>query len=195
MSLLAVAPCQAQDNLLNESGTSILADVYGTATGPEALTVSWSVVENTPGVYTYTYIIDNPPGDVLLPGSFDPGLPESVDSFAVSFNAAAPGAVVPNTLNGGSHTHDLGSAGLSWSMPSVDAGTNSPPLSFQSDDAPTMGNASASDANPPSPWSSSPDGDQVPVPNVPDSTNTAALLAGALLLLLPGMRKKASPSS
>jgi hypothetical protein len=52
--------------LLNESGTSALADVFGTSTGPEALTVSWSVVENASDVYTYTYSLNNPAGDVLL---------------------------------------------------------------------------------------------------------------------------------
>jgi hypothetical protein len=54
-----------------------------------------------------------------------------------------------------------------------------------------MGNASASDDNPPSPWASSPDGQPVPIPNVPDSMNTMALLAGTLPLFLFVMKKNA----
>jgi len=193
--LLTIAPCQtAQAQLLNESGASILADVNGTTTAPEALTVSWSVVENASDVYTYTYIINNPAGDILLPGSYASGAPEIVDSFALSFNAAAPGAVVSGPT-GGLVADNLGSAGLFWSIyPVVDAGTNSGPLSFDSEDAPMMGNATASDDSPPSPWASSPDGQPVPIPNVPDSMNTTAPLAGTLLLLLPGMKKKAGVS-
>jgi hypothetical protein len=184
----------AQANLLNISGTSTLADVNGTATPPEALTVSWSVVENVSSVYTYTYVINNPAGDVLLPGSYAPGLPEIVDSFTVDFNAAAPGALVSGPT-GAIVDLDLGTRGLFWFIaPPIAAGASSGPLSFTSDDAPTWGNASAADANPPSPWSSSPAGQPVPVPSLaaPDSFSTAALLAGMLPLLALGLRKKAS---
>jgi len=190
--ILTVIPFQtAQASSLNISGISVLADVNGTTTAPEALTVSWSVVENASEVYTYTYIINNPAGDSLLPGSYAPGASEIVDSFTLSFNAAAPAAVVSGPT-GGLVAANLGSAGLFWFIyPVVDAGASSGPLSFESDDAPMMGNASASDDNPPSPWASSPDGQPVPIPNVPDSMNTMALLAGTLPLFLFVMKKNA----
>jgi hypothetical protein len=91
-----------------------------------------------------------------------------------------------------------GAEGLFWFIfPVIQPGTSSGPLSFQSDDAPTFGDASASDDNPPSPWASSPDGQRVPVPltRAPDAMSTAFALAGAVLCLAAGMRKNTSLSS
>ncbi|MGD0812309.1 MAG: hypothetical protein ABSA83_01785 [Verrucomicrobiota bacterium] len=192
--LLTVLLCRtAQANLLNESGTSILADVNGTTTGPEALTVSWSVVENPSDVYTYTYTVNNPAGDVMLPGSPNPGSPEIVDTFDVTFNASVPGAVLSGPT-GGLIAENQGTSGLSWFMSPVVAGTNGGPLSFQSDDAPILGNASATDDDPPSPWTSVNGGQQIPVPmtSIPDAMSTAAPLAGVVLLLAAGLRKRTS---
>jgi hypothetical protein len=202
--LLPGLPCQTAQaqGLLNESGTSVLADSFGTAAGPEALTVSWWVVESTSGIYTYTYIVNNPSGDVLLNNNGTPTVtPEIVDSLALDFDATLPGAVVSGPT-GGNGAYNFGAFGLYWDLSPgvVLAGASSGPLSFESDNPPMPGNASASDDNPPSPWSSYPDGQQVPVPDgpgmVPEPT-TAALLALAALLLPPfrsTVRKKAGSS-
>lgn len=181
--LLTVVPClTSHATLINQSGTATLADVDGATTPPEALTVSWSVVENPSAIYTYTYTISNPSGDVLIPPNSGS---EIVDSFVLHFNSTIPGAVVSfNDATG------LGASGLAWFFSPVAAGSSSGALSFQSDDPPTMGDASASDDNPPSPWA----GDQLPVPTtVPDSMSTVALLAGMVLLLpiCSSLREKA----
>jgi hypothetical protein len=183
--------------LLDMTGTSILADANGTTTGPEAITVSWSVVEDPLDVYTYTYTINNPAGDVMLPGSPNPGSPEIVDSFGVTFDASAPGAAVSGPT-GSLFEENVGTGGLFWFIyPVIEPGTSSGPLSFQSDDAPTFGNASATDDNPPSPWTSINGGQEVPVPmtSVPDAMSTAGPLAGVALLLAAGSRKKNSLST
>jgi hypothetical protein len=190
--LLGGSLCQtSQAVLLNESGTSVLADVLGANTGNEALTVDWSVVENASLIYTYTYTIYNPSGDVQLPGSASPGSPEVVDAFTVGFDTTVPGAFLSGTQTGGVLDQNNGVGGLTWIMSAVPAGGNSGPLSFESLLLPTMGDANAADANPPSPWASNPDGQEVPIPGataVPDSMNTMAALAGALLLL-PALRR------
>jgi hypothetical protein len=167
------------------SGTATLADSLGDNTPPEALTVAYSVTEDTVSdIFTYTYTVNNPANDVVLAGP-QAGQPEIVDAFIADFNDTAPGAVIAGSIVGGNGGFTLDGSGVEWAMvfPTVAPGTNSGPLSFESYDAPTMGNAAATDANPPSPWNSSPDGQPVPVPSTPDSTNTAALLAGMLLLL------------
>jgi hypothetical protein len=204
---------QAQ-GLLNESGESILADALGTATGPEALIVSWSVVENASDIYTYTYTVNNPSGDVRLNNKGRPtSTREIVDSFSVDVNTRVPGAYLPGSQIGGSYQQNNG-VDLKWYFGDVEPGHNSGPLSFESYLPPTPGDANAADANPPSPsfsipdgqnsslpwcsigdgkkppspWSSIPDGQQVPVPGpligVPEPT-TIALLALTALLLLP----------
>ena len=69
----ALAPATQAQSTLIESGNSVLADVFGVNTGPEALNVFWFVIENNnAGMYTYAYNLYNPVGDVALPGS---GLP------------------------------------------------------------------------------------------------------------------------
>jgi hypothetical protein len=148
-------------------------------------------------VYTYTYTINNPAGDVMLPGSPNPGSPEIVDSFGVTFDASAPGAAVSGPT-GSLFEENVGTGGLFWFIyPVIEPGTSSGPLSFQSDDAPTFGNASATDDNPPSPWTSINGGQEVPVPmtSVPDAMSTAGPLAGVALLLAAGSRKKNSLST
>jgi len=173
--------------LLNESGTSILADAFGTATGPEALTVSWSVVESVSLVYTYSYVVNNPLGDVLLNNNGSPtSNPEIVDAFGVGFNTTVPGAYIMNSQTGGTSDQNNGTGGLFWSFTAIQPNTSSPILSFQSDLPPTQGFADAQDANPPSPWSSFPDGQTVPIPAVPEPATTALLaLTMTSLLLLP----------
>jgi hypothetical protein len=187
------ARCQTGNNagLLDISGTSSLADAFGTATGSEALSVNWSVVENPSLVYTYSFTIQNPAGDVLLNNNGSPtSTPEIVDAFSVGFNTTVPGAFIAGSQTGGLSQQNNGVDGLFWTFAAVDAGTNSPTLSFESDLPPTLGNACAQGANPPSPWSSVPYGQQDPVPqtatqDVPDSATTFTLLAAVLLLLVP----------
>jgi hypothetical protein len=109
--------------------------------------------------------------------------PEIVDTFEVGFDATLPGAYVMGTQSGGVFDQNNGASGLTWSFNAVQAGSASPVLSFESDLPPVMGNANAQDANPPSPWSSFPNGQQVPVPgNVPEP-GTAALFMTSLLSL------------
>jgi hypothetical protein len=185
--LLSALLCQtAQASIIMvETNTAILADAFGSTSSPEAITIGYSVTENTVSdVYTYTYTVNNPAGDVLLTGP-NVGKPEIVDLFAVDFGAAVPGAVIPGSILGGTAGKILGGDSVEWALltPNVAAGTSSAPLSFQSLFAPTLGNASAMDANAPSPWDSYPDGEQVAVPNVPDSASTMTLLAGMMLLL------------
>ena len=168
----------AQAVLLNESGTSILADSLGINTGPEALPISWSVVESANLVYTYTYTVNNPLGDVVLDNTGLPTLtPEPVDAFSVGFDTTVPGAYIAASQTGGVFDENNGPVGLFWLLGSVNPGTSSGPLSFLSDLPPTLGNANAQDANPPSPWSSYPDGQQVPVPLTVPEPGTWVLVA------------------
>jgi hypothetical protein len=167
------------------SGTATLADISGNASGSEAITVNYSVSESD-GVYTYSYVLNNPIGDVLLNenGSLS-SIPEIVDAFSIGFNANGSGACSFGSQAGGIIDQDNGIGGLFWSFAAVKPGASSPTLTFESDSPPIFGNANALDANPPSPWSSVPHGQQIPVPEVevPDSTSTLALLGGGVLLL------------
>jgi hypothetical protein len=67
------------------SGTAQLADVLEVDTGPESLTVSYSV-NLVGGIYTYAYTVANPVGDVILAPAQGAGNPEIVDAFSVAFN-------------------------------------------------------------------------------------------------------------
>lgn len=189
--LLPGLPCQTAQaqGLFNETGASVLADAFGTASGPEALNVSWSVVENASDVYTYTYTVNNPSGDVVLNNNGTPtSTPEIVDAFSVGVNTTVPGAYVPSSQAGGSSQQNNGVNGLFWSFAAVPAGSASPALSYESDLPPTQGDAVAQDSNPPSPWSSLPYGDTVPVPDSPivvHEPTATVLLALTALLLLP----------
>jgi hypothetical protein len=184
LSVLSVIPFQPAQAGVVASGTATLADSVGTASGPEALTVDYQV-DLSGGIYTYTYTVNNPAGDSLLPPNQGP---ESVDQFSLDFNAAVSGAVLAGSMGGSNTTtFDNGNFGLEWLFTTpLAAGTSSDILSFESDYAPTLGNATASGgANGPSPWTASPDGTLVALPgkSVPDSTFTMTLFAGALLLL------------
>jgi hypothetical protein len=186
-ALLSGALCPTARGALVLSGMATLADSAGTATGPEALTVNYSV-NLTSGVYTYSYTVYNPVGDVQLGGSGSPGSGEVVDAFSVGFNTMLPGAYTGSPASAPVPQNDLAS-GLFWTFTPVAPGDFSPTLSFYSTLPPTLGNANALDANPPSPWSSNPDGQQVPVP-VPEPTT---LIVGGLLLVpfLRTMKTKA----
>ena len=174
---------QAQEVLLNTSGSSVLADALGANTGPEAITVFWSVVENVSSVYTYTYSVSNAVGDVVLDNHGNPtSTPEIVDAFSVGFDTTQPGAYIMNSQQGGLYDANNGSAGLFWAFAGINPGTVSGPMSFQSDLPPVSGNANAQDRNPPSPWSSNPDGQPVPVPGAVPEPPATILLALASLL-------------
>jgi hypothetical protein len=198
--LLSGLPGQTAPATQVMSGTATLADAFGTAEAnptDEDLTVSY-LVTLASGVYTYSYTVNNPSGDVLLNGDGSPTtIPEVVDAFSVAFDTTVPGAYLASSqAGGGSGDQNNGVNGLFWSLAAVEPGSDSGPLSFESDLAPTWGNANASDANLPSPWASIPYGQEVPVPNIPESTATITLLAGVLLLLPSGSatRKKAGSS-
>jgi hypothetical protein len=187
--LLSALLCQTVQATLGPggsiSGVSVLADIQGTATGSEALTVDWSVSESLlGGVYTYSYTVNNPLNDVLLGGT-NAGAGEIVDAFGVSFHTAGADVL---SITGGSEG-GASPKGVGWELesPTVAAGTNSGPLTFTSDLPPQAGNASANDSDPPAPWSTFPNGTPVPVPGngslVPDATDTMTLLAGMMVLL------------
>jgi hypothetical protein len=183
-----------------DTGTSYLSDVLGSGPGsPESLLVNWSVQESMSGVYSYSYNVYNPPGDIQLPGSVSPGSPEIVDYFSVNFNANFPGALVAGP-SGGLYNANNGPTGLAWFFAPVQAGTTGPTLTYSSDLPPIFGNANASDANPPSPWSSSPGGQEVPIPaavlnnTVPEPATAGLLGLGGVLLTpyLTSLRRKFS---
>lgn len=180
---------QAQAVLVSY-GTSILADVFDTSSGPEALTVSWFVIEDqNSGLYTYSYNVNNPAGDQELNLQGQPnGIAETFNSFQVSFNASLPGAVVDMTTPSNGTVTDSGTAGLAWTFPSVNPGSSSPLLAFQSTLPPSSTAAGVGGgAIPPSPWSSVPAGQPVaaPAPKVVPEPGTTALLVLAAILVWP----------
>jgi hypothetical protein len=176
----------ANAGLLNESGISALAYSNGTGTSPasEELTVNWSVIETAPGIYDYSYTVNNPMDDVIIAS----GLPEEVDAFSVTFNTATligspAGGVFPSPF--------VAPTGVEWLLGAIPAGSSSGPYTFVADAPPKWGDAAASDQQAPSPWNSIPNGQPVPVPS-PDSASTVALLGGALALLTIGRRRLCS---
>jgi hypothetical protein len=181
---------QAQSEVIT-SGTSTLAPtvmpVGGFGSNPqEYLVVTWSVTENTiSDVYTYSYDVKNPAGDVVLNNNGTlTTAPQTVNNIEATFNTTVLGAVLgtPPTPSGGGYVQ-VTSVGISWTFPAVNPGGVSALLTFTSDLAPGMGTASAN----PAPWAStSPNGQQVPVPiplATPEPTTTALL--GLVLLLVP----------
>jgi hypothetical protein len=189
---------QAQSTLI-EQGTSSLGDVFLVNTGSEALTVSWFVVENTSSdLYTYAFNVNNPSGDVQLNNDNTPYIspitkttvPETFNSFSLTFDTTIPGAFVSGTQPVGGSLVNNGSTGLTWNFPAVSPGSSTALLAFQSDLAPGLGsaagNASAGGgATPPSPWSSIPAGQPVPVPRAAPEPEITGLLALTALVLLP----------
>ena len=165
-------------------GTSILADSFGVNSGPEALPVLWAVSENAAGIYTYAYQVYNPSGDVLLNNNGSPTTtPEIVDAFSVSFDTTNPSLYIPGSQSAGAGNQVNGTSGLFWTFGAVNPGGSSPVLSFESLEPPAPGNANAQDANPPSPWSSNPSGQEVPVP-IPEPASMTLLTLTALSLLV-----------
>jgi hypothetical protein len=177
------------------SGSSILGDFPGDNIASEQLTVDWTVSESlVGGIYTYSYDVYNPPGDVLLG---NPGTSEIVDIFSVTLprglntTQANVANVTGGSGTGGNPNNGINLADVYWNLenPTVAAGTNSGNLTFTSTLPPSAGDATASDDAPPAPWSSvSGDGQTVPVPGdgdftVPDTASTLTLLGGMMLLL------------
>lgn len=178
--LLSGLLSQTAEASLIYSGVSTLAASVHANCPSEDLSIYWSV-DLTSGVYTYTYNVFNPVGDVVLDNAgHRTSTPEVVVDYSVAFTTTIPGAVLPASQIGGFYRQNNG-VGLKWYFSEVAPGDFSGPLSFESYLPPALGNANAMDANPPSPWSSTPPtGQQVLVPGVPEPTT---LLAGMLLLL------------
>jgi hypothetical protein len=165
----------------NAMGTAYLSDTLGSGpTSPETLTVSYLVTE-TANVYTYNYTINNPVGDVLLNMGLPTSTPETVAQFSVAFDTTVPNAYLSGSETGGTLAFQEAATTLAWTFIPVNPGSSTT-VTFQSDWAPTLGNANASDGSAPSPWASNPFGQQVPVP-VPEPPTAMTLLAGFLLLL------------
>ena len=180
-ALILVQQARAQLTL-DTPGISTLGS---SSTPGNLITVNWEVSTTLNlGVYTYEYQVVNPPTDTT-----------SVDFFNVSFNASSGGNVL--TTGGGLFSQSVAGVGVDWLTPEVDAGSSTPALNaagvlyFTSPLPPTLGNANAQDMNPPSPWAStSPGGQQVPVPEVPEP-GTWVLVAIGLLGALTIRRRKA----
>lgn len=156
-----------------EFGVSTLGSGAPSTLG-DVVTVFWGVNLNL-GVYSYSYQI------------YDTSASDTVDVLTVGFNTIAPGALTV----GGNYTYTT-PGGVTWvGFTPVDIGGTSGILSFNSLLAPVLGNATATDStSPPSPWASIfPDGQQVPVPLVPDGGATVMLL-GAALSTLGLLRRK-----
>ena len=178
--------------LLNETGTTILAPVIaptgGYALNPqEYLSVGWSVSENASDIYTYSYTVSNPGGDVLMTDSGGlTATPEIFETFGVGFDTTAPGAYISGT-EAGSPNELVGANDLTWFFsPSIPAGSSAATVSFQSYLPPVPGGGDAEDSAPPSPWSQDLTlGEALPVPGgspVPDGMSTALLGLPSLLL-------------
>jgi hypothetical protein len=133
-----------------------------------SIPVAYQVFDNS-GVYTYDYEVSNPAGDSA-----------AVLSFSVGFNSTTPGALVA----GGNGANNSG-LGVIWNPTIVLAGDTSSTLSFLSDEAPIMGNASVNGTlNPPGPWGSTSDpSTEVPVPSPVPEPEVTSLLSLAMLLL------------
>jgi hypothetical protein len=194
--LMSGVPCQMAhaQSLLNQPGTSVLAPsvtpIGGFASNPqEYLSVAWLVTENGSGVYTYSYTVQNPAGDVLLTaGGGLTATPEIYDAFSADFDTTIPGAYVPASQTGGVF-QQVNTVDLAWFFnPSVAAGTVGPTVTFESDLPPVLGNASAEGAIP---WSSlSPGGQEIPIPSSVPEPTTLVLFTLAALLFFPFPRQR-----
>jgi hypothetical protein len=157
---LCIQPARAI-SILSGSSDLTSATVLG-----NKIIIDWDV-DLTGLIYTYSYEIINPLGN--------PVPTTDVHAFSVSFDTTpvgmvllAPGAIVFPTS-------------VFWAPLSVTPGSSTT-VFFTSLYGPTMGNANAQDAVPPSPWASTHlGGEEVPVPHVPDGGITLALLGFALV--------------
>lgn len=176
-------------------GTVAMADSLGANSGPEALSLQWSVYYNSVGnFFTYFYSVNNPSGDIVLnpDGSpFSPTTPEAIDTFTVDFNASLPGMVIS-----GNQTYNNGAAGLEWVFNNgVGPGANTGLLSFESNYGPGPAASGSAGANnvlggsPPAPWTTTPTG-QIAIPRVAPEPGTVALLVtGASAFLFRKTRR------
>lgn len=192
---LITQPTTAQGQL-NISGTSILSPsflptgVLGsgyTAYPEEYPTVLWKVVENS-GVYTYTYTVNDPTGDVQLniPSGTLTSNPETVDSFQLSFDTTSSGYVAGSQAGGAGTTtlNNDQTGGLFWGFNPISPSSSSPTLSFLSTLPPVFGYAEASDSVSPSPWVSNPgETPNALLPMPAPEPSTMALLVGALVFM------------
>ena len=169
---------------LNTPGSSFLAS---SAAPGNKITVDWEVSTHlNPGFYTYEYQVINAP-EGTSPTT-------SIDFLNVGVN---PAFVI---AHGGGNFSQVVAGGVDWFPPPIPNGGSSPALNtpgvlyFTSLLPPDWGNAVAQDSNPPSPWQSFPNGQQVPVPvtyrvSVPDGGLTLGLL-GLAMMGIEGLRRK-----
>lgn len=158
--------------------TVYTSDLGSSSSPGNLIQINWEVSTALgPNVYLYEYQVVNPPTDTT-----------TVDFFNVSFNAI-PGLNVLAS-GGGLFSQIVPGTGVDWNFGPLQPGTSTGALNpsgagalwFTSPDAPTLGNANAQDSNPPSPWAStSPGGQQVAIPNVPDGGLTVAFVGFALV--------------
>lgn len=155
----------AQAQTVISNGTATLASVDNVTA--DEVSVAYTVTDNS-GLYTYDYIVQAPNS-------------ASVSSFNVGFDGESY-TVVPGSVNGGTFGQEVTGIGVDW-LVSIPAGGHSGTLSFESYEAPTVGNGNANgNPSPPAPWASTyPGGEHLPVP-IPEP-GTTSLLAMALLAL------------
>jgi len=182
--MLFGALCQTSQaqSILIESSDAVLASANGVAA--DDITVDYTVTQDTSSkLYTYTYDFSNPTSTALIE-SFNVGFDATPANAATDISGTQTGtgrAVVPQ---------NNGPVGVTWLLfvqPSQSAN-----LSFESTDAPILGNGNAGGSDTESesaaPWASSPDGTQLAVPEttsiVPEPGITALIAAGLLMLAL-----------
>lgn len=194
-SSLICGTADAQSTLV-ESGTSYLADIFQSgSTSPETLNVSWWVLQNqSSGIYTYGFNVLNPVGDQGLNNNNTPnGIPETFDSFTISFNVGAITGYFQATPPAGGTVQNNGANGLNYTFPPVAPGQWSPLLAFQTVNGPTLGNASADGGGiPPGPWNDVLNNSPVPVPvrsTIPEPTSLALLSLTAVGFLGRRLRR------
>lgn len=168
-------------------GNTYLMDSAQVSSLSEQIQVFYSVILQASGLYEYSFNLLNPAGDVELPGAPNPGAPQYVGSFQLSFDATVPGAYLFGSAPVGGTLQNNGNLGLTWTFPAVAPGSYSPPLVFDSSLAPGIGSASASGgAIPPGPWTGISD---ISVPHASPEPGTTALLVLGGTFFAPRIRR------
>jgi len=171
-SPMARANLYVVDSSANDMSSAQTSSMPSTVGGPVPLTVSWEVNFNSTSlVYTYNYEVTDPANEG-----------DTVDSFNVG--------AISTFITGGNYNF-LSPNGPTWDFV-INPGQTSSDLYFTSLTAPILGTGNSSDSSPPSPWSTYPNGNPIPVPGtVPDGGMTMVMLGGAFCVLGAIRRKLA----